>query len=141
MKEEISYIRIRFFVIVAGLVMIYVSIIYLQTNNSKWPSTEAWVVSSRETAPIGGEDKPAHEVIYEYEVDGVKYSGIDIFSSQLAVEDKMTVFYDPANPENEVFKRGNNVYGIVGLILGILIAGGTLWRWIKDAIDRRREGF
>ena len=90
MKKVIT-IGIKISLVLIGLVLIYFSLGYITSKSSEWSPVISQIVSFTETVS-DDEDSPTYKVTYEYEVDGVKYTGSGNVSSQPAVGDKMKVF-------------------------------------------------
>jgi hypothetical protein len=100
----------------------------MQVNRSNWSSMEGQVMSS--TGNLSSEEG-SESSTYEYIVDDVKYKG---FSAEggYAVGQKITVYYDPANPgDSSDDPGGDKIFAIVCFIFGLWVVGSRAWELYK----------
>jgi hypothetical protein len=108
-----------------------------------WPSTEGIVRGTEVLETCGGGLKGRAEfqpvITYEYSVGGVSHTGkriklVDISSSsryahrivaRYPVGAGVTVYYDPASPQDAVLRRGNdgNTVGVPAIGIFFVLAG------------------
>ena len=67
-------------------------------------------------------DKDYHDVYLTYTYDGITYSDVEIsfYSSTMYIGEKIAVYVDPLNPSDVMAVKGENLVGIIFLIIGIV---------------------
>jgi hypothetical protein len=110
--------------------------------SQKWPSVQGKVISAGLGTKVGRTSRGRRTVeysaavVYQYTVQGQEHTSAQLafgpeqnysFVARAVAEryhkdQKVTVYYDPANPKNAVLQRevlfGGYVYGFVGLFVG-----------------------
>ena len=95
-------------------------------------SVEEQVVDSTGSMSDAGSESST----YEYVVDGTKYTGSS--NTGYDVGRKITVYYDPAYPEDSTDAPGSDKFlGFVGIIFGLWTVGIYAWNLVKT---RRAAG-
>ena len=115
----------RFFV-PFGIIAIIVGIFFVSTSPKEYGETQAVIT---DVQIIRNADEKYADIEFEYTVDGKTYtstfSHADVNSK---VGDKLTIYYDPANPQNVSNMKNGGIIGIVLIIAGVAaIAGGVFF--------------
>ena len=122
----IGSIIMNVFTFVAGLAAVFWGVYGMQLDTSDWLGVEGQVVSSSGSMSDAGSEYST----YEYMVDGAKYTG----SSHTAydVGQKITVYYDPTDPEDSTDAPGSYKFlGFISIIFGLWIVGIYAWNLVK----------
>jgi len=131
---------IKILVLLFGVAMIVTGVGALQSNSASWPSARAKIVSSTLHSSGNSSNNSAYDITYDYQVDGVQYSGA--FTSDLETyrkEDALIIYYDPNSPGNSITSPGEmETYGIIGILFGLFCVGGIGWDGIKSMLAKRQ---
>lgn len=122
----------RFF-IPAGLILIIMGIIFFTVSikNQNYIKVEAIVTNvdvrqEEVTDNDGIHMEYTYDVSFKYNVDGKEYNNKFDGISKYNVGDKMTIYYNPSNPE-EITQTKSLIIPIVMIVAGIAsTAGGTI---------------
>ena len=122
----------RFF-IPAGLILIIMGIIFFTVSikNQNYIKVEAIVTNvdvrqEEVTDNDGIHMEYTYDVSFKYNVDGKEYNNKFDGISKYNVGDKMTIYYNPSNPE-EITQTKSLIIPIVMIVVGIAsTAGGTI---------------
>lgn len=115
-----------------------------------WPSTRASVWKSQRVDPSGGvaNDSPGFEIGYLYQVGDKTYSGgtltlgtfdesettVQSLLEAFPVGRKITIYYDPANPQRSVVWRGKSNVALIARLVGAtfaILAATFVWRFVR----------
>lgn len=126
-----SYIA-RFF-IPAGLILIVAGIIFLISciKNQNYIKVEAIVTNvdvrqEEVTDNDGTHMEEKYDVSFKYTVDGKEYNNKYDDISKYNIGDKMTIYYNPSNPE-EITQTKSVIIPIIMIVAGIAsTVGGTI---------------
>lgn len=121
------------FLIPAGITLVAAGIIFLvaAVQNRDFIRTESTVtkVETDEEASIdekGNPVDPTYKVTLKYTVDGTEYEGELGGVSKFSEGDKMTIYYDPADP-SQITQTKSMLIPLAIIIVGIAtLAGGIV---------------
>jgi len=115
------------------------------TDHSQWPTVEGTVLY------YGGEDSEGYvDVTFVYEVNGESYRSTQSWHGEehvYSTGDKVTVYYDQANPHIAVIEPGKSQGAFETLLLsyvaGVAFPIGTglivVWAWVSNVVSHRLE--
>ena len=110
-------------------------------RSMRWPSVKARVCETAMHVDPAQRSIPVSLLLsqnrrlyrLEYHVAGIEYSwSSEPFSTaphNLMTGERVTIFYDPANPERAAFRRGIPLRSLIGLV--VISAGGYV-AWKSD---------
>lgn len=119
------------FMWVVGIASLVYGIYFLMMDTSNWLTVEAVVTSSREvsTDDLGN---TTYETRFDYQVEGVKYSGYINEYTQYNKGDRLTRYYDPNDPGSTLASQGEMGFtGCIGVVFGLFCIGAMAWGAIK----------
>jgi hypothetical protein len=119
------------FMWVVGIASLVYGIYFLSINTSNWPQVQAVVTSSR-AGTTDDAGNVNYETWFDYEVEGVKYSGYINEYTQYNQGDKLTRYYDPKDPDSTITSQGEMGFtGCIGVVFGLFCLGAMTWGAIK----------
>lgn len=128
--KNILTFPVKILIFLFGLVMLYWGSAGLRANTSEWLSIEAQVISAVDTSDSDSA-VTKYKITYEYQVGAEKYTGFYTYYNALPAGEKLTVYYDPADPETSTYSREDmKKDSFWGLLFGL---GCVIWV-TRDAI-------
>jgi len=128
--KNILTFPVKILIFTFGLLMLYLGVMGLLANRSVWISIEGRVISSVETSDYDS-TLVEYENTYEYQVGAEKYTGKYKYYRAVPIGQKITIYYDPANPTNSA--RSQEEFGWQSFWEGVFGLGCVIWV-IRDAI-------
>jgi hypothetical protein len=143
--KVLGILRLVFGLLALALLLASLSIFVIgNLRVANWSQTEGTVTSLRYQRPNSSAVAP----VIDYSVNGVKYThNSNVYSSfsSYKVGDKLTIFYDPSNPQTSEL-NDNRLDQLLSLIFGIngvvwLLITGILWIIRANLLRKRRRQF
>ncbi len=144
-------------ILLAGLLVFGLGLreMYLASASASWPTCPGYVVYSEVKESVRRDigDAPSYSanVTYKYEVDGKEYTSDTVFFGQYnsgftgivkkiveryPVRKRVTVHYDPRNPQTAVLETGWSWGAFLLATVGLIFAGaGALGIWYATRKD------
>lgn len=109
------------FLLPLSVVIIALGIMLIFFNNSTkdYLETTGTVKAVNEVA--GAEDVTEYEISFSYTVDGTEYNGEFTLSQSYAVNDSITVYYNPSDPSEYANSKGSALIAIIVIAVGAII--------------------
>jgi hypothetical protein len=119
------------FMWVVGIACLVGGIYYLMMDTSNWPQVDA-VVTASKAGTTDDTGNTSYQTSFEYQVDGVVHEGYFNEYLQYTKGDKITVYYDPKNPNHTIQSQGElGSAGCIGVAFGLFCIGSMAWGAIK----------
>lgn len=121
------------FLLPVGIVLIIFGIFMLKLTPQKYEQTTGTITAVTETLDTTDDvTRTVYDVEFDYTVDGkVYHSSFSGLSDRPAEGDRITVYYDPADPSRISNTKSTGLIGIILIIIGVICIAGGIFSAVK----------
>ena len=116
------------------IILFFFAVILSPFLTQGFVETEGTVVASEDASFVDaeGHEQAQYNVTVTYTVDGKTYQSDYLFIDDKTPGSKVTVYYDPKDPNKSSNSKNNAWLWIVFIVLGVISAGATVYFGVKD---------
>lgn len=122
------------FLLPMGIFILIFGIVFTVTTPKEYAETVGTFTRAEEYTELDGDNirHTYYEGYFTYSVDGKAYEGsFPGYSDPPAVGEKLTVYYDPANPSSVSNSANTGMIGMILIGVGALLLAGSVFLGVK----------